>query len=286
MYGWREPQLGVTSMIRIGVIDEMGHRVRNLGTRVAVASVVVCGLMALAAGAALGDAPPTLSVSLNKLPANAGYTVTALLSAPSTLDCTAGDPTNATYPDLSWSQTSTTVGSADEFTGPLDSPANDTTATSCAATTWTTPPTDPFGTATGHYRPGTWYFQVAVYCLLDGTDPDCATGVHNTNVVSLVVPPVGGGPGSPGPGGGSGSGGSSGSRPCAGLRGQAASQCQIKQTYDRARAACATQLGKQAASCRKAASLKFRRQFALLKCQSKTGKQKAACIRRADSLTA
>jgi hypothetical protein len=174
-------------------------RVKKLPTRtsalaLAGGALASCALM-LAPSGALADAPPTLSVSLNSLPGGAGYTVTATLSSTSPYDCTARDPSNPTYPDLSWSQDPSQDPSWDAFTGPLSNPANDVTAQSCGASSWTSSADDPLGVPGSDNPPGNWYFQATLYCPLDGTDADCAFGVHSTNVASLSVPAASAGAG-------------------------------------------------------------------------------------------
>jgi hypothetical protein len=186
---------------------------------------LVCGVVALMPAAAMADAPPTLSLSLNKLANNAGYTVTASLGSGDwqSVDCTNGDLTTAQYPTLSWSS-SNALGPAlgDGFTAPLAAIVNgsedgDVVGTSCGQPTLTTPTDSPFGIpkadGTSAFAPGTWYFQANIFCDVL-TDTDCADPAgHYTQVQSIVVPAVKttGGGGSGGTGGsGGGTGGTGG----------------------------------------------------------------------------
>jgi hypothetical protein len=124
-------------------------------------------------------------VKLHKLGGGAGYIVAAKLSRPWPYDCTAvstDDP-----PELAWSRDPQRSRPDDAFNGALVRWDGDARARTCHATSWRSPADLAFGDPEGIQPGGKWYFQVALSCPLDGTEPECVTGMTYTNVVRLKI---------------------------------------------------------------------------------------------------
>jgi hypothetical protein len=150
---------------------------------IAIAAAV--GALLVAPASSLAIAPPTLSVSLSKLPAGAGYAVTAHLSQPwpyCHTDAGSGPP------DLAWTRDPRQAAPDDRFAGALVHWTGDERAPGCGSTSWRTPASLPFGDPFGIQPAGKWYFQVELSCPADASDPQCVTGMTYTAVVGVKVP--------------------------------------------------------------------------------------------------
>jgi hypothetical protein len=144
--------------------------------------------------------------------------------------------------------------------------------------------------------------NTATVKLNDGTTSPPADANPSNDVAQVttkVGPPPPGRPRPPRPGGDSGSGsggpgGSPGGGPgkggaaCSGLKAKALKTCQAKERFKKATAQCAkikakTQKGKkQKAACLKKATIAYKRDLALIACQSiKNNAKRTACIKRA-----